>query len=200
MKKITVVSNFNGLNAAERQITGEHIYNSMLLNPHFPNPYPNLGLLQLANSVLQTALVNEKPGDKESTSLVHDCMREQYRVIRALAGYVEFESNNNATIALSSGFSLKEDKPAVAKTFNAKQGLQSGTVDLITKSSGKSSYIWEYATSADDNADWKQAGVSMQSHFTVTGLKPAVKYWFRVAPVTKKGQQPYSDPYGVLVI
>lgn len=200
MKTVRIAANFSGLNASERQVNGEHIYQSMVVNPNFPNPYPNLGLLQNANANLQTALVNEKPGDKESTSLVHDWVREQNRIIKALAAYVEFESNNDATIALSSGFSIKEASVPSPKNFNAKQGKQSGTVELETKASRNSSYIWQYAASAEDNANWQQAGVSLQSSFMVSGITPALKYWFRVAVVTKKGQQPFSDPYGVLVV
>jgi hypothetical protein len=79
-------------------------------------------------------------------------------------------------------------------------GLHSGSVDLKNASVANSSYIWQYTPDPLNENDWTTGATTMQASHTIDGLKPGVKYWFRVCAVTRTGQQPFCDPIMLLVI
>jgi hypothetical protein len=105
---------------------------------------------------------------------------------------VEFESNTDEAMALSTSFNLQQAIHAIASAFSAAQGLQSGSVG-VSSPSGGSSYIWEY-TLEPITANWLVAATTSQASFTINGLTPGAKYCFRVALITPAGQQPWSNP------
>lgn len=200
MKTVKVAMNVNQLTPLQKTILADIVFKSMTGNTHFINPYPGLSVLNTANSNLKAAIITAGLGSLLGVTDVHAKEVELVRVLRGLAGYVEFESNNNESTILTSGFDVKHTAARLAKAYNATQGLQSGTVDVETKYESNSSYIWEMCTDPINDLSWKQVAVTIQSKYTVTGLTPATKYWFRVAIVNKDGQQPYSDPHFVLVV
>lgn len=200
MKTIKVVLNLNVLSALQKTAFADVVLTSMAGNVNFVSPYPTLSTLGLANTDLKAAIATAGLGSVIGMSAVRAKENELARALRAIASYVEYESNNNESVALTSGFELKQSVVRTAKSFNATQGLHSGTVDLETKYENNSSYIWEVNTDPINDLLWKQFAVSVQSKHTVVGLNPATKYWFRVSIVNKEGQQPYSDPHFVLVV
>ncbi len=86
-----------------------------------------------------------------------------------------------------------------ASSFSAVQGLQSGSVD-VSSPSGGAAYIWEYTADPIVENNWLIAATTTQSGFTINGLTPGLKYWFRVALVTSAGQQPFCNPVMVHVV
>src|ERR1035437_301698 len=128
MKKVKISLSFKRLSAALLAVFGQSIITAITNNASFNNPYPVLPLLQTAVTNLVNAIAAQHPGDKASTSAVNDAKIELNRVLKALASYVEFESNNDQTMALSSGFSISGVRQAASSIFSAVQGLQSGSV------------------------------------------------------------------------
>jgi hypothetical protein len=200
MKTVKVAMNLNQLSPLQKTAFADVVFKSMTGNTHFISPYPALSALNTANINLKAAITAAGLGTLQGVTDVHAKEIELMRVLRGIAGYVEFESNNSESIALTSGFDVKQPAARLAKTYNATQGLQSGTVVVETKYESNSSYIWEMCPDPIADLNWKQVAVTMQSKYTVIGLTPATKYWFRVAIVNKDGQQPYSDPHFVLVV
>ena len=196
---VRIALGFKGLNGATLSTFADTIYNSCNGNTNFTGIAGYVGSLNTQNATLKAAVIAEKPGDKASTSAKHDAERAVKRELRIIAATVEYEANNNETIALSSGFSLKAKKTTIVKGFSVKQGLYSGTVDAENVSGGIAN-IFEYTTDPIGSSTWIQAKVTTQSKTTITGLTPAIKYWFRGAQVSKDGQQPWSDPFFVLVV
>lgn len=198
MKTIKMIAYARNISDTELIIYSQHIHNTLLGNGNFNFTIPSLTDLQLANIVLDDALVNQSPGDTNSTGQVRAASRQVKRVLKAMAAHVDYAAFDNETLALSSGFSIK--KPAVkdAKTFTAKQGKTSGTVNLYINSYGNAAYMWE--VSADPIGQWKTLETTVVSKTTVNGFTPGNKYWFRVAVVTSKGKNDYSDPHVVHVV
>jgi hypothetical protein len=198
MKTVKVIAYPIGLSDADLAIFSQSIYSYINGNINFGSLGAWLTQLSVANTKLNNALLAQKPGDKTSTSLLHAAAIEAKRILRALAANVEFISNNDEVIALSSGYSLKKPSLRDAKTFNAKQGIITGSVDLEINSYGTAAYMWEM--SADPISTWSQIEITVKSKTTVTGLVAGTKYWFRVAVITSKGKNDYTDPHMVHVI
>lgn len=199
MKEVKISLSFKKLSVALAAVFGQSILTAITNNAYFPSPYPVLALLQTAVTNLNNAIAAQHPGDKSSTAAVVAAKRELNRVLKGLACYVEFESNTDETKALSSGFSLKQAVHAVASAFAATQGLQSGSAD-VSSPAGGNSYIWGYTTDPIVAANWLIAATTSQASFTINGLTPGTKYWFRVALITPAGQQPWSNPAMVHVV
>jgi hypothetical protein len=201
MKTIHVVLNTRGLSMPEFAVYGQSIATALGKSSNFSNLYPKLATLQSAVDDLDAAIAAAHNGDKASTAAMHAAEAELNRVLKALAAHVEYESDNSETVALSSGFSLRQPNQPAAHGFEVMYGLHSGTVDMKSPHQKNASYIWQYA--ADPiikEADWQIAGITTQAGFTVKNLAAGNKYWFRVATVNKEGQQPFSDPIMLLVV
>lgn len=170
-------------------------------NLNFPNPSPELVVLQVANAELKKTAKAQRVGDKLSSTKVSDARYEVETILKALAGYVEYTSRTDEAKALSSGFELKKTNIGKSgREFAAKQG-ETGTVELTTPHVKNSCYIWEYGTDPRPDAEtWKQGAITTVSKATIKGLTPGIHYWFRVATVTGTRQSPFSEPSHVHVI
>jgi len=200
MKTIHVVLNTRGLALAQLAVYGQSIATAMSKNSNFPNLFPGVATLQSAVDNFSKAISNAHPGNKESTANVHAAELALNRVLKAIAAHVEYVSNNDETIALSSGFSLRQPNQPGAHTFDATHGLHSGTVNLKSPARGNASYVWQFTPDPPEDAGWQTSAITMQASHVVKGLKAGSKYWFRVGLVTVSGQQPYSDPLMLLVL
>lgn len=137
------------------------------------------------------------PGNTASTANVHAKARNLKAYLKVYAVYVWKTSNGNEAMALSSGFTISKPASKGAKSFTAKNGSVSGTVLLETSYTAYAAFIWEI--SPDPIGVWTVIETTVNSKTVVTNLTPAVKQWFRVAVITSKGKQNYSDPFMVLV-
>jgi hypothetical protein len=199
MKTIRISLSFKRLSATLIAVFGQSILTAITNNVYFTNPYPALTILQTAVTNLVNAVAAQHAGDKASTAAVTAAKRELYRVLKMLAAFVEYESNTDEAKALSSGFSLVAVAQASINAFAAVQGLQSGSAD-VSSPGGGSSYIWQYTTDPIGSAIWLGAATTSQASFTIHGLTPGTKYWFRVALISPAGQQPWSNPAMVHVV
>jgi predicted phage tail protein len=60
---------------------------------------------------------------------------------------------------------------------------------------GAKSYIIEICSEDPATAtNWKYAGISTKSKFTVEGLQSGKRYWIRVAAINSAGQSGWSNP------
>jgi hypothetical protein len=63
-------------------------------------------------------------------------------------------------------------------------------------------YIWQSAVGAipADDAAWTIAGYSTQASFTILGLTPGTKYYFRLAAICPDGVTDFNAPVMKIVI
>lgn len=198
MKNVRVIPYPKNINDPDLAIYSEGIHTTCTGNPTFAVLTTNLTSLSTQNIALNAALRAQKKGDVSSTSSLRAIAEEVKRELRLLAANVEHISKNDEALALSSGFSIQKPSVRDAKTFSAKRGKNTGTVDLEINSYGKAAYVWEM--SPDPIGQWTQMDMTLISKTTVAGLTPGVKYWFRVAITTNKSKYDYTDPHFVLVV
>jgi hypothetical protein len=157
--------------------------------------------LQVAILALSNAVDAQIPGFTASTAAVKEAERQLNRILTALAAYVVYESDADQVKALTSGFSIKQPAQAHANTFTATQGLQSGSADLSSPAiPGGGAFIFEHTADPLSTPNWVTDATTVYASYTVTGLNPGTKYWFRVAQVTTAGQQPFGAPIMVHVV
>ncbi|NOS85596.1 MAG: fibronectin type III domain-containing protein [Ignavibacteria bacterium] len=78
-------------------------------------------------------------------------------------------------------------------TLHAASGDKPGEIELLWQPMRNSpSYIVQVNLFAGSNRTWKHADIVSKTRYTATGLKSGKRYSFRVAPVTKNGQQEWS--------
>ena len=103
---------------------------------------------------------------------------------------VEYLSNDNDTIALSSGFSVKVIGAKSSSPLVVNHGSLSGVINLKTQKAKNASYKWQYSADPITVTSWIDGGSSTLVKYQVTGLIPGKIYWFRVAIV--KGNSVYA--------
>ncbi len=198
MKKSKVVLNVSGLSAGEINNFADSIYTKLIGNTNFTLLGSYLTALSAANTSFKTAIVASKDGTKLNTSTLHDAQYDVKRILAIIVATVNYEANGNETILISSGLDLRNYTPPTAKSFNAKQGKLSGSVDVEINSYGTAAYVWEMST--DPISSWTQVALTTLSKTTITGLTPGLKYWFKVSVTKGSELKAKSDPYMVHVV
>ncbi len=129
---------------------------------------------------------------------------KKWRLMRLLARYVERIANTDGAIMLSAGFNLvKQPAPAQRPELSVELGNKSGVVLLKRQAvEGAQSYIWQMSSVAlpEKEADYTLVKVTVKANVEIEGLTPLIKYWFRVAAVTREGTGPFSAPVTQVVI
>ncbi len=198
--KVVVVLKIAGLRGSRLAVFAGHILTSLTGNTNFTGIYPGLTVLSAAITALNTAVTNQIKGVKSTTTAVRDAETQVRRVLKVMAAVVEYISNNNQTIALSSGFSIKSHTPKTVNDFNALHGLLTGSVNVKSKAFIDGSYIFQYTTTPLVPASWVTSATLKQVKHTITGLTPGVMYYFRVIVITRTGQQAPSTPINLMVV
>ena len=117
-----------------------------------------------------------------------------------LSAYVQTASNGDEAIIISSGMQVAKRK--------ASPEVMSTPANLVCLHTDKSTevplrwkpvvkqrwYAVEFTQTPDDPDSWKAAGSCSKASYTVTGLKAAEQYWFRVAAGGPLGVSAWSDP------
>jgi Fibronectin type III domain len=200
MSRVHVVLHLTLISAQQLALFAAHILTSMTGNANFTTPFPPLLALQTAINNLNTAITNQVKGNKASTQAVKTAVYQLKRVLRAMCAYVEYTSNDNATIALSSGFSLAATHVRSTPPFSIRHNGNVGEMDARSKATAGASYIWQYTTTPLVLASWVTAATTTKARHTITGLTPGVMYYFRVTVVTKDGQQPASNAINIYAL
>lgn len=201
MLKVHVVLKIAKLSGAQIVVFANHILSLMTGNANFTSPFPALSILSTAINNLNAALTAQQKGNKASTQNVRNAKYQVQRVLKAMAAYVEFTCNDNASVALTSGFSLSTHTNNTKAPLTPIHGINSGQIDLRAKAvADAGSYIYQYTQTPLAPASWITAATVKQAKHSITGLTPGVMYYFRVAVVTKTGQQPWSNAVNIMVL
>ena len=197
---LRVSPGYNGLTPVELIKHAKKIIEGVTKNlSSLPNCTNFLAILTAYNNDLSLALDNQKPGEVATTSAVRAAVKKVKKVLRVLAANVEFDCNDDITLVLSTGFSIKNSPSgATAQSFKAKAGKQSGTIETVVPAYQRAAYNWYIANDPLDS--WSLSSTTTNSKFTYKGLTPLKKYWVRVA-ITQGEEVVYeTEPYLVLVL
>lgn len=164
----------------------------------FPTPDVELTVLTGDVNKLDANFQASLGGSHLATSQMRETEKAVDEKFRIIAKYVDKIANGNESIILLAGFyPTRQPASSQREHFTAENGANPGEIILRCKAFPNArSYTWQYSeiNLPLKEEDWKYAGTSTQSRFTVRNLVSMVKYWFRVAPVTAQGMQAWSEP------
>jgi len=172
------------------------ILQCMTGNANFPTPAPDLETISSAIADFSEALAN--PASKANTALKKQLRATLIALLNQLALYVQMNGNNDETILLSSGYSLRKTKQPVgvlpkASNFRALP-LHNCMIKLSNKKiDGADSYSYEYtATPVIDTSIWTIIN-STKANTVIENLTSGSCYAFRVAGIGANPTVIYSD-------
>jgi len=197
---IVVVLNMRGLSASEKLTFANRIMRSMTANPNFATPTPTLLILQAVIADLDLAITNWRKGAPLLTSQLQDAVAELIRTLKFMAAYVEYESHNDATKALSSGFTIKSESSHPATGFSGKNGNLSGSADLKTDAVRGAAFLWQQSKDPFSADSWTGDKITNHGKYTYTDCVPLTKMWFRVALIIDDVEQEFSDPISINIV
>ncbi len=200
MKIVEVTVNVKGLTPTMKLNLANHIYSSVNGNSNFTALFPTAATLLTVTNGFSTALSNQKKGDKTSTATMKDALHKMMRTLKAMAACVEYLSNDNETIALSSGFSIKVHGVKTSGPLTLSHGAVSGTINLVHKSIRGASYKWQYSPDPITATSWVDAGSTTVVKNSISGLIPGKVYWFRVATIKGRTQSNWGTAVSLMVL
>lgn len=198
MKKLKVLLDFIQLSVLAKIAFYRNVITKLTGNALFPTPDEPLTQAKTVVDTLENAFLATKDGSRTAISAMHDAEDVADGVFRNLAAYVDRIAVGNETAILSSGFHISKQPATTQKPdIDAQDGDNSGSVWIVARAVDKAgAYQWQYAKDAipENEADWKDAAISTQSYYELTGLDVACKYYFRVAAITPTGKSDFTSP------
>ncbi len=198
MKTIHVILDYSPLPTVEVIDFGEHVESNMKSNPLFPTPDVPMSLFHSSLQTLKDKHALALNGNKTATEGVTIARKAFEKTLKLNALYVDRIADGDEEVIASSGYKArKQPAPANRPEFRVLAGNAEGSVILIRKAVKRAaSYVWQRAANplpSEENL-WIQTGISTQAKCVIENLESGTKYWFRVAAVTRQGQQAWCEP------
>ena len=171
-------------------------------NPNFPTPSPTAQEFDTSTNPYLTAAALVTSLEDKNKIAIDDRIAKRPDAEQAILDrrdYVQKASGGVASIILSSGFAVAAKPgppvpPHQPASFAATMGDLGGHVDTMWDAQRGRTFIVQSCEDPMSDENWKQAGVTTNSRYTVTGLTSGKKYWFRVCALLGDQQGPWSDP------
>lgn len=166
-------------------------------NTYFPNPIPELTVVEKAFQDFQVAVSIAGRNDRTLSSAKNDKKAELIGIMDELNDYVTTTSNGDKTMLLSSGFDIAGIKStpqtlAPIEQLDVEIGPPGQAITRVKKVAGAKAYIHQCTPDpVTPDSEWMSETVT-ESENTFTNLKSVAKYWFRVIAVGKGKQTVYS--------
>lgn len=196
MKKVKIVTSFSRLSESKFFQKAQMILQCMTNNANFPTPSPDLTTLGEAITAYAAALAN--PLSQANTALKNQLRAALTALLNQLALYVEINGNNDETVLLSSGFSLRKPKQPVgilpqASNFKATP-LHNCMIKLSNqKIDGADSYCYDYTPVPVTEASTWTSINSTKASTLISNLTSGSQYAFRVSGIGSNPTVVYSN-------
>lgn len=184
---------------------GQVVKTNMTDNLLFPTPVPSLADFIDALEAYTEALAAAASGDKTKVSVKDEQKAELVEAETELANWVTFNANGDATMLISSGFTLAKDpEPQELQPpgdFKVNNGANAGQIKTSARRPRAArSYQHEYCTdvTVTEASVWAITP-STRIRNSYTGLESGKKHWFRVGAVGSNGQLLYSEMISKIV-
>jgi hypothetical protein len=177
------------------------ILNALTNNTAFPSPTPPLATVSAdlaAYEAAEAAVVTRVKGAAVTRNAKFAVLHADLQHLMAYVQQVADANPANAqSIIESAGFSIRKTASHPKSAVTIKPGQVSGSAKIVAKAaSRRASYEWQYST---DQKTWTNAPSTLQAKTAITGLTSGTVYYFRVRPVTKEGEGPFSQTVQLLV-
>lgn len=203
-KKRRVKTGFTRIKDNKLGIIAEVILNSMQSNHNFPDPVPDLSVLEKAlnDYSLKLVMVN-LTRSRIDAAMKNDAKRRLIKVLNELAFYVNKVADGNLTIILSSGFRPVKLKttiviPKKITDIKFKDGYNSGQLIFSFKNE-VNAQIYEYQITQEKTKQgdlvWEVDNytiISSSRNNLIKDLTPGENYYVRVRAINRKGRGEWS--------
>ena len=183
------------LSVPQKITLARRVLEYMTGNSNFPSPLPMLADIVAATDALELAQ-QALPGGPAATEIRNLREKEWDVKMSNLQAYVESIAQGDPEIALSSGMALRDPKKPVGilpapEWVIVRVGVATGSAKLRWKANRKSSGYRIEATT-DPSLGWPMVFQSEKASIKIDGLTPGVKYYFRVATLSRAGYEGYG--------
>jgi hypothetical protein len=177
------------------------IVTAMTDHPLLTSPSPSLATITADIEAVEAAnaeVLTRTRGTREVRDAKLATLRDDLAHLKA---WVQVAADLDPTIAAalieSTGMSVKRPSIRHKLPFEARQGMVSGSVDLIAKCAGdRAGYAWQRSL---DQKTWVTIRSTIQSRTLVTGLTPGLTHYFRLSVLTKDGPGDFGPVVALLV-
>lgn len=203
MKKngLKAVLNMSKLSVPAKINKARLILNAITANAAvFTNPSPSLA--DIGNSITELETAWQEAEDKavSKKTAMRDKEAELLKTMNDVANYVEAVADGDESIIHLATLQVKRPPFRVRSEFEVLYGVDSGSVVVRLKAVKRAAYVWQYTKDLSSNAVWQEAGTTLTSKTTISGLTPGVNYWFRVAIIDKAGRHEFNAPISLMVV
>lgn len=194
-----IITPFNKLRDAVFASKGQEIYTSMLNNPYFVTPTPDMPILLSVLGDYTTSLATAQTRERTSIIIKNQNRAILTTVLKSLATYIMYTSQGRLNELSTTGFDMAKTRsksPAIDKPFAPSliDGENSG--ELISSADavkGVKNYVHQYrANLPTGDGAWVSVFSSSRSS-VLTGLVPSQKYTGRIGALGPNSQTTYSD-------
>jgi len=170
-----------------------------------PLPHPTLANYNGIVTALENALNASKGGGDIALQTLKTAETNYDNYTTELGHYVEDRANsdplNGDAIITAAGMSQKSAGAKSIPDFSAKNGENSGQLDVRIKATDNTIYVLQTSPNPAAGAAfvWTQAKVSQYASFSITGFNRGAIVWLRYARIVGNLQGDFSDPISVVV-
>ena len=172
-------------------------------NVNFVTPTPSIASITAARTALVAALEAAVSGAHEHVVVKNEAQQTLHDLLTLLARYINSASNNDADVAVSSGFELVKaadpiDKLDAPELVSARVSTYIGGVDMRWRSVRGARMYNVYITAGDPtlSTGWTVAAVISGTKTTIVDLESGKYYSFRVTALGRIGEGPASENIG----
>lgn len=170
----------------------------------FVTPSPSIVVLEADLTALEDAETKAKTrviGAAADRDVKYDVC---YKNLKDTVGFVQSTANNAADAAAAiaiietSGLSVRVNGSKIKAPIEAKNGTDTGVINLIAKSGGKNTvYLWQLSK---DGMLWDDLPITQIAKTSVADLTAGQKMFFRVRTKNKTGLSDWSAAVVIVVI
>ena len=202
----TTIYNFKNLSDTQLDTEAENVLTKMTDNTSFPDPIPDLTVLETDLEAYRTALVEAALNDRHKVEVKNQQREQLERTLRRLALYVEQVADNDRAAILSAGFSVRKQSQASdgvpeVSGFRVKYDKPgSGLAHLSVKyQQSVRLYLFEHRPLGTEQ--WEITRAS-HSRVTLEGLESYRQYEFRAAYIGAgvNTQPRYSETLTTIIL
>lgn len=182
----------------------QNVRDCLTNNAHVPSPTPTLDVFDADIKALTEAQSKAQSGYPGAVKVRDARVKKVKKSLRKLLDCVQLAADAQPTVEeaeaviLSAGMSVRGSRGRVKPPFAVKQLPTSGSVRLDARAAGrKAVYFWEVSV---DQTTWTEAGRSVHSTYSLTGLTPGRTYHFRFRVLTGAGTSDASHVVSLMVV
>lgn len=202
MKVSCIKAGVKDLSSAALVAKADHVHTSLLGNPHFPAPVPDLATLAAATRALEAALAEAQGRATAAVALRWERHGHLEALLVQLSEYVKNTAPGSVERQLTSGFELR--RPPARITELEKPVLQWKRTGLQAQAGlhlrwsavhgARVFQVFQCTGTSPEHGPWQLVETCTRRSTTLATVPPGQQAWFMVQAVGATGPGPSSAP------